>query len=346
VANAVFEADVKDYFKGKVSVADLERDEVVGLPGKKGTNLVFTRYLSQERIPDPQMVKNADFTFRLKPGLPNSILRLETIDENYKVWRSKPFVLGKTSGKKVKFHVFERDSEKISEVTADSSRFLDVKYEFAPSRGSVIPCSGGRNLWGILGGNVPLVTGFGQGETGYGNSAVLALKAKSPNWEKSSPDFVKEADGSWALKFSGCSYVSLPQQIWPVHAGFELEMEVNPDEVERKQYIMFTGTTSASMYISGGQVYAHFFLRNKFMRISGRAASVTVKGPQIAAGKWQKVKLVCDQKNAYLEVDGVRGEPVPVSGDLFYPLYTAVGGGAKGGEFFAGRIRNLKIGVR
>ena len=345
-ASAVFEADVKDYFKGKVAVADLERDEVVGLPGKKGANLVFTRYLSQERIPDPQMVKSADFSFRLKPGLPNSILRLETIDEKYRVWRSKPFVLGEASGKRVKFHVFERDSEKVSEISADASRFLDVRYEFAPSRGSVIPCPGGRNLWGILGGNVPLVTGFGQGETGYGNSAVLALNVKTPNWEKSSPDFVKEQDGSWALKFSGCSYVSLPQQIWPVHAGFELEMEVNPDDVKRKQYLVFTGTTSASIYVADGRVYAHFFLRNKFMRVSGRAASVTVKGPEIAAGKWQKVKLVCDQRTAHVEVDGVRGEAMPVSGDLFYPLYTAVGGGAKGGEFFAGRIRNLKIGVR
>ena len=345
-ANAVFEADVKDYFKGKVSVADLERDEVVGLPGKKGTNLVFTRYLSQERIPDPQMVKNADFTFRLKPGLPNSILRLETIDEKYRVWRSKPFVLGKASGRRVKFHVFERDSEKVSEISADASRFLDVRYEFAPSRGSVIPCPGGRNLWGILGGNVPLVTGFGQGETGYGNSAVLALKAKSPNWEKSSPDFVKEPDGSWALKFSGCSYVSLPQQIWPVHASFELEMEVNPDDVKRRQMLVFTGPTSASIYVADGRVYAHFFLRNKFMRVSGRAASVTVKGPEIAAGKWQKVKLVCDQRTAHVEVDGVRGEAMPVSGDLFYPLYTAVGGGGSDKSFFAGRIKNLKVEVR
>jgi hypothetical protein len=44
--------------------------------------------------------------------------------------------------------------------------------------------------------------------------------------------------------------------------------------------------------------------------------------------------------------EGVRGEAMPVSGDLFYPLYTAVGGGAKTGEFFAGRIRNLKVEVR
>jgi hypothetical protein len=131
-----------------------------------------------------------------------------------------------------------------------------------------------------------------------------------------------------------------------VHAGFELEMEVNPDDVKRKQYLLFTGTTSASIYVANGQVFAHFFLRNKFMRVSGRAASVTVKGPQISAGRWQKVKLVCDQKTAYLEVDGVRGEAMPVSGDLFYPLYTAVGGGAKAGEFFAGRIKNLKIEAR
>ena len=109
---------------------------------------------------------------------------------------------------------------------------------------------------------------------------------------------------------------------------------------------MFTGGTSASLYIADGYVNAHFFLRNKFVRESGRAATINVKGPEIAAGRWQKVRLVCDQKTAYLEVDGVRGEPVPVSGDLFYPLYTAVGGGGKGDQFFAGRIKGLKIEVR
>jgi hypothetical protein len=249
----------------------------------------------------------------------------------------------------VKFHVYERDADKVTETEADESRFLKTEYVFEPSRGSVIPCAGGRNLWGILGGNVPLVTGFGQGESSYGNSAYLGLSAKAPNWEKSSPDFVKEPDGSWALRFSGCSYVSLPQQIWPVHAGFALEMTVNPDEVKRRQTLFFTGGTSSSLYIEGGHVYAHFFLRNRFMRISGRAAGITVKGPEIAAGKWQTVRVVCDQKTAYVEVDGKCGESVNVSGDLFYPLYTAVGGGGNGKgkwPFFTGRIKGLKIEVR
>ena len=104
--------------------------------------------------------------------------------------------------------------------------------------------------------------------------------------------------------------------------------------------------TSSSLYIADGYVHAHFFLRNKFMRESGRAAYLTVKGPKVSAGRWQTVKVVCDQKTAHLEVDGVKGEAVPVSGDLFYPLYTAVGGGGKGDTFFSGRIKNLSISVR
>ena len=120
----------------------------------------------------------------------------------------------------------------------------------------------------------------------------------------------------------------------------------NPEDVKRRQTLVFTGGTSASLYIAGGCVNAHFFLRNKFVRESGRAATINVKGPQIAAGRWQKVRLVCDQKTAYLEVDGVRGEPVSVTGDLFYPLYTAVGGGGKGDQFFAGKIKSLKIEVK
>jgi len=57
------------------------------------------------------------------------------------------------------------------------------------------------------------------------------------------------------------------------------------------------------------------------------------------------VHLVCDQKTAYLEVDGVRGAAVPVSGDLFYPLYTAVGLSQKD-DFFMGRMRSLKVEVK
>ena len=343
---ATFHVDVDGFFSGNVSVADLMEKEVVGIPGKKGTNLVFTRYLSQPRIPPPQMVSDAEFSFRLKPGLPNSIIRLETVDEDYHVWRSKPFVCGEPSGKFATIHVYERDNDCVSEISVDASRLPNAEYVFEPSRGSVVFCPGGRNLWGILGGYVPLVTGFGQGESGYGNSALLAIDAKTKCWEKSAPEYVRESDGGWALKFSGCSYASLPQQIWPAHAGFALEMSVNPDDVQRRQGLLTTGKTSSELFIDKGRVHARFFLRNRFVRESGRAASVVVHGPEIAAGRWQTVRVVCDQSVAWVEVDGAKGDAVPVSGDLLYPMYTAVGAGNAPTEFFSGRIRGLSIGLR
>ena len=339
---AVFHAAIDGFFSGDVAVADLVEKEVVGIPGKKGTNLVFTRYLSQERIPPPQFVNEAKFSFRLKPGLPTSILRLETVDEDYHVWRSRPFVCGEPSGRMVPLHVYERDEDRVSEVAVDATRLPTLDYAFEPSRGSVVACSAGRNLWGVLGGCVPLVTGFGQGESGYGNSAALALGPKVSGWEKSAPDYVREPDGSWALKFSGCSYVSLPQQIWPVECGFALEATICPDDVQAKRAVVSAGSTAASLYLRSGRAYAHFFLRNRFMRESGRAASVTVEGPKVEAGRWQTVRVVCDQRTAHIEVDGVRGAEVPVSGDLFYPLYTAVGA-AKGFEFYAGKMKRIKI---
>ena len=339
---ATFHAAIDGFFAGDVAVRDLMEKEVAGIPGKKGTNLVFTRYLSQERIPPPQFVNEAKFSFRLKPGLPMSILRLETVDEDYLVWRSSPFVCGGPSGKTATMHVYERDEDRVTEVSVDTARLAAVDYVFEPSRGSVVSCAGGRNLWGILGGNVPLVTGFGQGESTYGNSALLALSAKTPGWEKSSPDYVKEPDGSWALKFSGCSYVSLPQQIWPVECGFVLEATINPDDVDTKRAVFSAGGTASSLYLKNGRAYAHFFLRNRFMRESGRAASVTVEGPRVEAGRWQTVRVVCDQRMARVEVDGERGADVPVSGDLFYPLYTAIGA-EKGSGFFQGRIKRIRI---
>ena len=149
-----------------------------------------------------------------------------------------------------------------------------------------------------------------------------------------------------SLKFSGCSYVSLPQQLWPVQAGFALALEVFPDEVDRKQGLLTTGPTSSGIYIEKGKVFARFFLRNRFMRESGRAASVVVPGPEIAAGKWQTVRVVCDQQTAWVEVEDAKGAPVKVSGDLFYPRYTALGAGQSAKEYFAGRLRRFSVGLR
>ena len=127
-----------------------------------------------------------------------------------------------------------------------------------------------------------------------------------------------------------------------MECGFVLEATINPDDVDTKRAVFSAGGTASSLYLKNGRAYAHFFLRNRFMRESGRAASVTVEGPRVEAGRWQTVRVVCDQRTARVEVDGERGADVPVSGDLFYPLYTAVGA-EKGSGFFQGRMKRIRI---
>jgi len=345
IETAVFTAKVPGFFEGDVSLKDLLTKEVVALPGPKGGNLVFTVFRSQETMPSPQLVNEADFTFRLKPGLRNSVVRLETIDEDYHVWRSSPLRFGKRTGETVTYNVYERDADRVSSVTVDSSRLERLAYVFEPSHGSVVAGGEGRNHWGLAGGAATLTTGFGFAESASGNAAATLLSAKTPGVEKSAPDFVREPDGSWSLQFGPATYLSLPQQIWPVQAGFSLELSVFPVEVEKRQGLLTTGPTSSGIWIEKGRVWARFFLRNLFFYKGGRQAGVVVEGPVIAAEKWQTVHLVCDQKTAYLEVDGVRGAAVPVSGDLFYPLYTAVGLSQKD-DFFMGRMRSLKVEVK
>ena len=84
--------------------------------------------------------------------------------------------------------------------------------------------------------------------------------------------------------------------------------------VQRKQGLLTTGPTSSGIYVENGRVYARFLLRNLFMRVSGRAASVVVPGPEIVAGKWQTVRVVCDQQTAWVEVDGVKKREGDISG--------------------------------
>ena len=62
----------------------------------------------------------------------------------------------------------------------------------------------------------------------------------------------------------------------------------------------------------------------------------------------QALTEMTERWDAYhMNVFGPVGLDLAVSKEACrHKRYTAVGGGAKGGEFFAGRIRNLKIGVR
>ena len=183
-----------------------------------------------------------------------------------------------------------------------------------------------------------MVTGMGQGESIYGNPLAVAVKNDMPGWDDAAPRWHKEQDGGHSLSFSDCRFASLPMQLLPVFAGFELEMDVLPERLGHKvQGLIGDGNFGMGLWL----------LKDGTLEMRSDAFASPAKGPSLAAGKWSKIRVVCDRRTVWVEVDGVKGVPVDVTGYSVNPVYTALGATPgyvnRIGAFFDGRIRSLAV---
>ena len=346
VANGVIEVDLSPVFKGSIRLADVMKKDAVGIAGPAGGNFVVLRYINQESIPPHCNVKNAKFSFSFKPLHKASVLRLQTIDENDRVWRSEPFTFYSPSGRKKTFHVYERDSSRVTELSLDENLVDEPSYDFGDERGSVLYSPAGRGFWGIMGGRVPQVTGFGTGESGYGNIVTQYVLPTMKDWEDSAPTRVEGPDGGKALHFKGCESAHLPQQVIPAFAGFEIEFMVKPDTVAGKQALLGSGACGLEIHMENGVVNAAYFIAERYANHVG--AIVKAYGPErpLVPGRWSKVRVTFDQREFRVEVDGVSGKVVQASGYQHNPRYTAIGAANRHLNWYRGAISNLKFKLR
>ena len=346
VETAVFEVEAAPHFAGKVRAKDLLVKDIVSMPSVCSMNLVFRRWLTPRALPPPCGGNRAEFSFKVKPNSPDAVLRIQTVDEKYNVDYGASLSLVEPAGEKVAISAFERDSGKVTRTHVDANRLVECCYTFSPERGGVVSSGAGLGLDGILCGYTPLVAGFGTAESSDGNviREHNVANLKSPGWPKTVPEYVREEDGSWSLKFDNSSYVTLPQQVVPEYAGFEIEMEVRPDEVERRQGLFTTGHAYFNLGIAKGRVFAELFLRNGYMDPKMKALNV-VWGPKIKAGEWSRVRVKWDRETCRIDVNGEKGEPVKISGDLFYAQHSALGALTTSDTFYKGRIRKVRTSI-
>ena len=346
IASGEIEVDLAPAFKGTIRLADVVAKDVVGIAGPAGGNFVVTRYLTQRAIPPPCGVSSAEFAFRMKPIAGTSVLRLQTVDENDRVWRSEPVTFYSPSGAMKKFHVFERDVEKVSEIALDANLAIEPSYSFDDARGSVLSSSAGRAYWGILGGFATQATGFGTGETQYGNAVALYVNPKMAEWDDSAPTRVAGPDGGVALHFKGCENAALPQQLFPMFAGFEVEFKVRPDVVVGQYALVGAGATAFEVYMRDGVVFANYFDACRYARQQGAIVKATGPAKPLEVGKWSSVRVVFDQSEFYVEVDGVRGKTVKASAYQHNARYTAIGAANHDPKFFRGSFSGLSFRLR
>lgn len=342
IASTVFEVAVPPYFEGTVSAEHVAAHGAYSFAADRGLNMLFRRWLCLDEIPPPCGVTNATFSFRLRPSSPDTVLRLQTVDAKYGIGLPAVRALARSTGRRVRAAFYGRDTDNVGDVEFAKSRAVAVDYKFDSGDGGVLTSGAGFGWDGMLGGNCALVAGYGYGDGIYGSALQEnGISENTPGWPMTVPRYVKEADGTSALEFHDCSFVSLPQQLVPIQAGFTLEMDVKPEGVSDKQGLLSSGGNYFTLWIENGRVYADMFMRNLYFNPSTRS-SVTAEGPKIVAGEWQRIVVRYDCRTLRVDVGSAAGKPVTASGELMYPRYMALGTLGDNG-FFRGRMRKLSV---
>lgn len=273
--------------------------------GEHGASLVVERSLVTPSIPPPCGIDSADFTFRVRPMSRLSVLRLRTVDENFRIHVSPaPVDMYVPSGETRTFHVCEQrpmtpvvdHKWPVREVSVDVARCVEPSWDFS-SGGTVFRPVGFPDMPCVFGGGVSLVTGYGRGESRYG-SALCRAKTEPPS--------------------PGCA-ATMPMQTVPMFAGFELTLTVKPADVTRPATLFSSSKRGFALSQTKEGLVAWF------STCGGKNSGEAVNGPPLKAGVWNTVKVVFDQHEAWIEVDGVSGRRIPVSGWQFGPMIGGLG---------------------
>lgn len=348
VADAVVEIALPDVFGvRRVPVAELVRAGNFSFAMPYGGQVAIRRILDTPRIPRPLGSDRADFTFRLRPLDPAAVLRLQVVDEDYRIWRGPAVSLFRSSGKTQVIHIYDETIRKTCAATFDCARLYALRYDFGAVRGDLVDTMGDRpGSPCVLGGGIARVTGDGQGGCNYRHALSEANPKFDvlPGGERTAPAFVTDEDGTRALSFTGCAFATLPMQMTPRHAGFELSMRLKPTDLSGERWITDTGNVGVRLKLVDGVPEAFFLQMDELvLRGVNAVAGVTVRGPALVTGRWQELKVVYDQRLAWIEVDGRKGEVMAASGHPFNPHVPTLGCSVNATGFYRGLIAELRM---
>ena len=324
-------------FTGKIAVKDIFNKWIYGIPGPNGFNLVISRYINQLKIPVNMNEKNTNFSALLAPDNSNVIYQLRAIGISGKIYRSKPIINNNDEGNLKNITVYSDSKNNSVIVPVNENRLPDIEYRFTSEYGSVLTTNAGRNFWAIMGGYFAQATERGGANAGD-DIAFLSGKGYPGNTTKTAPDWVKLPDNSYALNFDGKgTFVSVPQGVIPLRAGYIFDMDINPEDQNGKQIILSNRSLysgSLTIYMENGLLKAYFSGNKKnFSNLNTNFI--------IPAGQWSHLHIQYDQQNLVITVNQQKSKTFSVTGPGIYGTVTVLGG--YGNQWFKGEIRNLII---
>lgn len=339
---AVFNINFPGHIVRRVPVREVMDKHSIILGGKKGFNLALTRQLRQYFHPRNLNCGTVDFTMEFSPDLHNSVIQLQLIARNGKIWRSKPILTGGISPETTKIMVYSEAEEKPVTANLPISALPVLAYDPDTERGLIVPTAYGRRMWGIRGGFTDLVCMRHCGGDSSCNGVPCSWDVGNGLWKQTddlAPDVVRLENGAVALNFRGDgSHLSLPQGAIPRRSGFTVCFDIKPENTQRKQYILSCRQTLPGafdhLWVENGTLHLHH-VSNQIR------SSIHDSGVPLTASQWNHVKISYDLRNFTVEANGVKSGKLPASGPGLYDTATMIGTWGK--QSFTGLIRNLKI---
>ena len=327
VASSTVEIDLpKEEFRKRLSVADIVRDDAYSFAVSGGGQAVIRRVYGTHRIPEPAMVEKAEFSFRMKPLDPTANLRLQAVDEDYRVWRGPLSSFYRPSGKMKTVHVFDDEIDGARVVKVDEARLYSLDYDFSRRRADdmVYPLCGRRDSPCVFGGSVSLVTGIGFGhEDCWYQHALADVQGDFRNVGR---------------------FASLPMQFNPWRAGFSVTLKIRPKDLEGRQYLLDSWATGFKLRLEGCVPVAHLNDGTRLWREGVNMMSgATLVGSALKVGEWNTITVDFNQQVAHISVNGTMGDSLPLCGVEANPHTMSLGCSTNGRYPFRGEFGTLVV---
>lgn len=344
LATATLKVDIPPYCQKTWLLAELIKQRNYVFTGKDGFTLALNRQLRQAGHAMPLDDQELAFRIEVEPEQPDSVLQLQGIAPDGKIWRGNALPLAQTnSGKMTTITVYSDSQACPIELQVAAERVPVITYDFSPDRGTTLGTAAGRAFWASRGGYVLYSNRKGGNRTSIpalvGSPVVGSYPEQATN---TVPELVL-TNGEYVLHFDGVgNFVTLPQNVLPRRAGFEVDLEVYSELADDVPRLLIGATT-----YRGGHGAMRVFVRKGTLGgefLTDRISTIRFESDLILPTNcWSRVKIAYDLQNVRFSVDGRESKAIACPGPGLSDTIAALGGYGKGSNYFKGSIRSLTI---
>jgi hypothetical protein len=311
---------------------------VYSVSGTNGLCFGVHRFNRQAAFFTPVAAKHAESVADIVPDLPVSVISGHALTSDGKIFRSRPIVVGKRSGRKVSVKVWSEERGAPVDVIVDSARVPDLAYDVSGEKSGTVARSGyGWAFNGILGGSTAVGTRRNRGGDSRQHCCTeksAGLPSRAPAVSGSGLDAEMEFDGTGR-------YFVMPGGTIPTTCAYRFSFEFLPEVTGGEQEIFACGSPSMWGVIGFLKIARDGRVRGVCLSAHHRGDAYFTSRNAVKFREWNRIEVVSHVDSIELFLNGESSGRVSLLQPGRFNSNCWFGGREK--ALFKGRIRNVRV---